>query len=129
MQTAFDILGLAMDAIGAALPQYVVPVAFYGEHENARKLALTVKAVVVEDGALALSDGTAPVHTRAFTVRLPRSTWPDAAAPEIGEWLKIQWRGEWLWAKANAVNHMTTGDVAISAVQTAKDLGGPAWLR
>lgn len=128
MGAAFDILGLAMDAIGAALPQYVAAVAFYGERADARKVAQTVRCVVVEDGALAVADTAAPVHTRAFTVRLPRSAWPDAKPPEIGEWMQIDWRGQWLWTKANIVNQMTSGDIVISAVQTQEEAGGPPWL-
>ena len=128
MNAPFDILGLAMDAIGAALPQYVAPVAFYGERADARKIALTLKCVVVEDNALTVADSAAPIHARAFTVRLPRADWPYPNAPEIGEWMKIKWCGEWLWAKANHVGRMASGDISISAFQTQEEAGGPPWL-
>lgn len=128
MNAPFDILGLAMDAIGAALPQYVAPVAFYGERADARKIALTLKCVVVEDNALTVADAAAPIHARAFTVRLPRRSWPYPAAPEVGEWMKIEWCGAWIWTKANHVAHMPSGDISISAVQTQEEAGGPPWL-
>ena len=129
MPPAFDMLAQAMDALGAALPQYVAAVAFYGERAESRKVALTLKCAVIEDNALTLTDGAAPVHARAFTVRLPRTSWPYPATPEVGEWMKIEWCGSWLWTKANAVNRMPTGDIAISAVQTQEDMGGPPWLQ
>ena len=128
MDAAFDILGLAMDAIGASLPQYVAPVAFYGERKDDRKIALLLKCVVMEDSALTVTDAAAPVHLRAFTVRLPHRAWPYPTPPEIGEWMKIEWCGQWLWTKANAVNRMASGDLSISAVQTQEEMGGPPWL-
>lgn len=117
-----------MGAISASLPQYVAPVAFYGERAGARKVALTLKCLVLEDSALTATDGPAPVHLRAFSVRLPRTDWPYPTAPEIGEWMKIEWCGDWLWTKAIAVNRMPSGDVSISAVQTQEEEGGPPWL-
>lgn len=144
MPPAFDILTQAMDAISASLPQYVAAVAFYGDRPasgsshpdspapsgaTTRKIGLTLKCVVVEDNPLTVTDAAAPVHARAFTVRLPRSSWPYPKAPEVGEWLKIQWRGEWLWTKANQVGHMPTGDLTISAIQTQEEMEGPPWLR
>lgn len=104
------------------------PVAFYGERKDGRKIALTIECLIVEDSALTVADTAAPVHTRAFTVRLPRSAWPDAKPPEIGEWMDIEWRGQWLWTRANSVNHMTSGDIIVSAIQTQEETGGPPWL-
>lgn len=117
-----------MDALAAALPQHVCGVAFYGERPDSRKVALTIKCVVVEENPLAVTDSAAPVRVRAFTVRFPRVSWPYVADPEIGEWMKIEWRGSWLWTKANMVTHLPTGDLAISAVQTQEEIGGPPWL-
>ena len=113
----------------AFAPFYQTPVAFYGDRIDARKIALTLKCWVVEDSALSVTDSTAPIHARAFNVAFPRASWPYAEAPQVGEWMKIQWNGQWLWTKANAVNRMPSGDIAISAVQTQEDMGGPPWLQ
>jgi hypothetical protein len=112
----------------AFAPFYQTPVAFYGERAGARNVALTLKCAVTEDSALTVTDSAAPVRCRAFNVSMPRTSWPYASDPEIGEWLKIEWCGQWLWTKANNVNHLPSGDIVISAVQTQEEIGGPPWL-
>lgn len=112
----------------AFAPFYTTPVAFYGERADSRKVALTLKCFVVEDSPLTIADSAAPVRARAFDVAFPRKGWPYPTAPEIGEWMKIEWCGSWLWMKANAVNRMPSGDISISAVQTQEEEGGPPWL-
>jgi hypothetical protein len=127
MNAPFDILGLAMDAIGASLPQFVVPVAFYGERKDDRKVALTAKCVVVEGSPLVMQDGSAPTRDRTFGVTLQRWEWADATPPQIGEWLRFEWRGVWMWARVESVSHMTTGDLTLSAIWNPERDGGPAW--
>ena len=105
------------------------PVAFYGERKDERKIALTIECLAVEDNPLTMMDAPAQIRCRSFRVVMPRTSWPYTSAPEIGEWMKIQWNGGWLWARANSVTHLSDGDLTITAVQTDEEQGGPAWLR
>ena len=115
MDAPFDILGLAMDAIGASLPQFVVPVAFYGMRPEDRKVALTLNCVVVEGSPLVMQDAAAPTDARTFTVTLTRRSWCLATPPQIGDWAKMHWSGADMWLKASAVNHLPSGDIALVA--------------
>lgn len=104
------------------------PIAFYGERKDERKIALTIECLVVEDNPLTMMDAPAQIHCRSFKVVMPRTSWPYTSAPEIGEWMKIQWDGGWLWTKANSVARLPTGDLTITAIQTDEEQGGPPWL-
>lgn len=113
----------------AFAPFYQTPVGFFGERPGSRKVALAVKCMVVEDSPLAVTDAAATVRARAFAIALPRAAWPYVEPPNVGEWLQVEWGGESLWTKASTVSHLPNGDIAISAVQTSEEVGGPPWLR
>lgn len=115
MNASFDILGLAMDAIGASLPQFVVPVGFYGMRPEDRKLATTMKCVVVEGSPLVMQDAAAPTDARTFTVTFPSRSWCLATPPQIGDWAKMHWSGADMWLRVSAVNHLQSGDIALVA--------------
>ena len=127
MDAPFDILGLAMDAIGASLPQFVVPVAFYGMRPEERKLAITVKCLVVEGTFTAPGDTPAPILERDFNVTFPGVKWVVNTQPNVGDWVRFPWANAWLWGKVAHVGRMPSGDYQLSVVHNPKEKGYPTW--
>lgn len=106
---------------------YDTPVAFFGDRPGARKIALTVKCSVTEDVVTIPGEAIAPTLDRTFDIVFPRSCWPEATPPQIGEWLCFQFAGEELNTRADAVSHMPDGDFVIVATWKHDRKGGPAW--
>lgn len=109
-------------------PFYDTPVAFHGERRDERKIAFTTDCMVVEDSPLMMTDGTAPTRERTFVISLPILGWKDVTPPHIGEWLNLMWSGQWMWAKAEAVTHMPSGEIIVTAIWSPDRDGGPPWL-
>jgi len=92
MNAPFDILGTAMDAIGAALPQYVVPVAFTGNRPDGGVLSVVIDCCIYEavEYPETPADGVAPSRERAWTLRIPKSKWPELDRPQVNDEVRFR---------------------------------------
>lgn len=90
MDAPFDILGLAMDAIGAALPQYVAPVALTATREDGTHRG-TLAACTIDEGFEEVFDdvGTS-TKIRKLTLFVRKCDWYGCVRsdPQAGDQFK-----------------------------------------